>query len=305
MSFKILFLALLSATLWTSHCLAASVANVKGQKVLIALDGDTASEGEEFFLINPETNKKTAIIRIQKVKGSKALAEVIKGRASQGYTLQAKAPTKMSADVPLPSEENSPNSSNSSSSNSGYLRTLKDSYGITGSYIMSSMTADVSYTDVLGTHRTSASMNGSGFGIGGYYDYVFNTNLAGRAFAGIEQYNVSGTAPEAACKGSTACDAKINYLSLYGLLKWYVFDGPYRTWVGGGAGYLLALSKSSSALNESQISTNQVFTLAIGCDIQRNRKNYIPLSLEYNLFPSSSTVKASMIVIKGGWSWNL
>ncbi|MEK2645091.1 hypothetical protein [Bdellovibrio sp. BCCA] len=290
---------------WTSAAYSASVSAVKGQKVLINLEGDATSEGDEFYLLNPANNKKTAIIRIKQVKGSKALGEIVKGRAAQGYALQAKAASKMSADVPA-SETSEEEAAPVSRNDMSYLRVVKDSYGVTGSYIMNSMNADVSYKDGFGiSHKTSTSMSGSGFGVGGFYDYALGQSLIGRGSAAIEQFNVSGNASEAACAGSTSCDAKINYLSLYGLLKWYPIQGKYRGWIGGGMGYMLAVSKSSTALNESQISTNQVFTFAVGTDIQMNRKNYIPISIEYNLFPASDTVKANMIVIKGGWAWNL
>lgn len=304
--YSCLLASALVLTLASSAAHAASVAGVKGQKVLINLEGDSAEVGDEFFLINPANEKRTAIIRIKQVKGGKALAELVRGKAENGYTLRAKAASPMSADYSPTSEE--PNTAKAAATGGdGYLRVLKDSWGVMGGYIMNSMDAEITYTipGIGSRDTTSASMSGSGFGAGGFYDYVLTQSLVGRAYAGIEQFNASGTASSAGCAGSTNCDAKINYLSMYGILKWYPLQDKYRMWAGGGMGYLLALSKSSTALNESQISTNQVFTAAIGLDIQRDRKNYIPVSLEYNLFPSSDTVKASMILIKAGWAWNL
>lgn len=282
---------------------ASTVSAVKGQKVLILLEGGAVEPGDEFFVLNPANKKRTGIIRIKQVKSGKALADLVKGRAMAGYTLQAKAPSAMSADVnPATEEAEAP----VQRSDTSYLRVIKDSYGVIGSYLMNSMDADVSYKDGFGiSHKASVSMSGSGFGAGGFYDYAFSSDFIGHAVATIEQFNVSGSAAEAACGGSTSCDAKINYLSMYGLVKWYALKGKYRGWVGGGLGYMLALSKSSSALNESQISTNQVFTFALGSDIQMSRKNYIPVSLEYNMFPSSSTVKANSIILRAGWAWNL
>ncbi|WP_291516266.1 hypothetical protein [Bdellovibrio sp. ArHS] len=282
---------------------SATISAVKGQKVLINLDGDSVLEGDEFFLINPATGKRSAIIRVKQVKGGKALGEVLRGRPGSGYTLQAKAPSKMSAEVAAneTQDDSAPRPTNTNLS-----RVLKDSYGIVGGYLMNSMDADVSYKDGFGiTQKASVKMSGSGFGVGGFYDYVFSPSLVGRGFAAIEQFNVSGSASSAACSGSTSCDAKINYLSMYGMAKWYPYIGKYRPWLGGGMGYLLAVSKSSTALNESQISTNSVFTFAFGTDVQLSRKNYVPVSLEYNMFPASSTVKASQILLKAGWAWNL
>lgn len=288
--------------LWTSSSLAASVSAVKDSKILINLEDDSTTEGDEFYLINPASGKRAAIIRIKQVKNQKALAELVRGKADIGFTLQAKAPSPMSTDVP--SSANSETQSERKSTS--YLRTLKDSYGVLGGYIMNTMNADVSYKDGFGvTQTTSANMSGSGFTVGGFYDYAFNSDFVGRGLASVDQFNVAGTASAAACTSSTNCDAKINYLSLYALGKWYPLQSKYRAWIGGGMGYLLALSKSSTALNEAQISTNQVFTIALGSDIQMSRKNYIPVSLEYNLFPASSTVKANMIVVKAGWAWNL
>lgn len=265
---------------------SATVTQIKGAKALISLEGEIMSIGEEFFLINPSTGKRSAIVRIIQTKSDKAVAEIIKGNGGTGYTLEAR----------ISSSETEP----------GYVRIMKDSYGVSIGYILSSMDADVTYKDSYGiTRKTAASMSGNGFAVNGFYDYAFSSDFVAHLVAGIEQFNVSGVAADAGCTSSTHCDAKINYLSMYGLLKWYPLQGKYRAWVGAGAGYLLALSKSSTALNESQISTNQVYTAALGTDIQMSRSTYLPISLEYNLFPASTTVKANMIIIKIGWAWNI
>lgn len=290
--------------LMTPSAWSASVSAVKGQKVLINLDGDSANEGEEFFLINPGSNKKTALIRIRQIKGNKALGEIIKGRAAAGYSLQAKGTGPVSTDAGANYNEGA---SYSRSQDSGILRSLKNSYGITGGYLMNTMSANVTALDSgTGIRTTSAAnMSGGGLAVGGFYDYLLSSSFVARGAVGIEQFNVTGDAAAAVCSGSKSCDAKINYLAMYGLVKWYLTQENYRVWLGGGVGYLMALSKSSSALNASQISTNQVFNAAIGMDMQMSRKNYVPISLEYNMFPSSETVKASNIMIKAGWAWNL
>lgn len=288
--------------LLTPSAWSASVSAVKGQKVLINLDGDSANEGDEFFLINPGSNKKTALIRIRQIKGNKAMGEIIKGRAATGYSLQAKAPGSMSAGAGGYGD-----SSYSRAQESGILRNLKNSYGITGGYLMNTMSANVTAVDSgTGIRTTSAAnMSGGGLAVGGFYDYLLSSSFVAHGVVGIEQFNVTGDAAASVCSGSKSCDAKINYLAMYGAVKWYLTQEKYRVWLGGGIGYLMALSKSSSALNASQISTNQVFNLAVGTDMQMSRKNYVPISLEYNLFPSSETVKASNIMIKAGWAWNL
>lgn len=276
----------------TSTIQAATVTQAKGKQVLIDLEGDLAAEGDEFYLINPNTQKKAAIIRIKKTKGEKALGEVLKGTANNGYTLLAKGVGGGAANE-------------SFSAGGGHLKTIKDSYGVLGGYFMNSMNANVSYKNNAGVFKSPTDMSGSGFGIGGFYDYAYSSSIVLRGLAAAEQFSVTGTSAQSACTNSTNCTANITYLSLYGLGKWYLTSEQFRTWLGAGFGYLLAMSKSSSALNESQISTNQVITGAVGFDYQFSRSNYIPVSFEYNNFPASDTVKASSIVLRVGWAWNM
>ena len=303
--------ALTLSFLLIPHAFAASVTTVKGQKVLINLDGADSVAGDEFFLINPESQKKAAIIRIRQVKSGKAIGEIVKGYAKPGFSLQAKGPSKMSMEAPPPEPEDSTAAAptpqyDTPARDTGYLRVIKNSWGVLGSLTMNTMNANISNTDVFGaTTKTAANMKGMGFGAGGFYDYAFTPDMVGHASAMLEQFNSTGTAATAACKGSTNCEVNITYLSLYGLGKYYFTKDKFRMWGGAGMGYLLALSKSSTALNESKISANQVLTLAFGGDYQMSRKNYIPISIEYNYFWPSADVTANQIILKAGWAWNL
>lgn len=290
----------------TSLAHSATVTQVKGKQVLIDMEGDSAAEGDEFFLINPDTEKKVGMVRVKKAKGSKAIALVIKGRAAEGYTLEQNSDEMAEeADTDTDSEVETRSSKKSRGSSSGTLKTLKNSFGIMGGYLMNSMSADVSNNNNGTITKSSASMTGSGFAAGGFFDFVFSPSIAIHTVAAMEQFSAKGTITNTACSGGTDCNADINYLSLYGMAKWYVTQGSFRFWLGGGGGYLLALSKKSTALNESQISSNSVITGAIGGDLQMSKANYIPISLEYNMFPASETVKASQMAIKFGWGWNL
>ncbi|MDG0817450.1 hypothetical protein [Bdellovibrio svalbardensis] len=292
---------------------AASVTQVKNQKVLINLEGDDVLEGDEFFLLNP-AGKKTAIIRVKQVKNGKALADILKGKADVGFTLQAKASSAAgaaavarSAEAEATSEpaikEEAPSKANR---DTGYLRNLKDSYGLLGEYIMNTMNVNVKNTATTPALTDTPVLKGTSFGVGGFYDYIATPDIAIQVAAFLEQIQASGTATIPGCSGgtSTDCNVNITYGSLYGMGKYYLTQNRYRIWAGVGGGFLLALSKSATALNESQIATNQIVTFSVGTDIQMGRKNYIPVSLQYNYFPPSDTVKASSIVIKAGWAWN-
>jgi hypothetical protein len=289
-------LSLLALNSW-----AATVAKVKGTKTLINLEGADAAPGDEFFLLDAASGKKKAVVRIKQVKNGRAVGEVVKGRAAAGYTLQAKGTSRpMSADVADP---DSSRSSSRPTAAGGYLLNPKDSYGVYGEYLMNTM--DATHT-VGGTVKATAKMKDTSFGVGGFYDYAYTNELMARGAVAIEQFAAKGASDVNGDCGGQDCKAEITYLSFYGIGKYNFNIGKYRPWVGAGGGFMIALSKSSNILKEAEITTNQVITLAGGLDIQMSRKNYIPLSLEYSMFfPPADLVKAHMIILKGGWAWNL
>jgi hypothetical protein len=276
--------------------LAAQISAVKNNKVMLALEGESASPGAEFFAINPQ-GKKVAIIRISQVKGDRAVGEIVKGSAKQGYTLQAKS-----------GGATAPTSSAGTEDSSYYDKKLSqkihngNSYGILGGYLMNTMS--ISYVDAIKT-----SMTGTGFGATGFYDYALSPTLVARGMVGLEQYIAKGsntaTAP-ATTDCTTNCNINLTYLSMYGTGRWNFMQGNYKSWIGGGIGYLYPMSKSSTAFpNSSQLQANQIFTVSAGTDIRLNNKTYVPVSVEYGIFPASPTVTASIIYFRAGYAWNL
>lgn len=285
---------------FATSAFAAKVLQVKGARVLIDMEGDEFMNGEEFFLINPITNKKTAIVRIRQTKNGKAIAEIAKGKADVDYTLQAKAPSPTAAPMSAEVAEESPRSSRSK----GFSKTSKNSWGITGELLMISLSTQFTVASAPGQTAT-ADMKGTTFGVGGYYNYMLGQDFSVSASADMQQFDAAGSANFAACNNGTTtdCSVKITYLSFYGMGRWYFLKSQINGWLGGGGGFLLAMSKQTNVLKAEQISTNQVFTLAGGGEYQLGKKNYIPFSFEYHLFPSSSTVKANMMVLKAGYGW--
>src|SRR5262249_25836135 len=107
------------------------------------------------------------------------------------------------------------------------------------------------------------------------------------------------------CSDSTTCDVKAMYLALYGMAKFnYLDNGKMRLWAGLHGGMLNALTKSSSVLNESQIST-QVYGFSLGGDFNIGRANYLTFTFDYGLFPKSDTVDANIMAFRAGYGWIL
>lgn len=290
----VFFILILSNTVF-----AASVTAVKNNKIAINLEGQAASPGTEFFVVNA-SGKKVAIVKITQVKGDKALAEISKGTAQVGYSLQ-----------PRSGGGGKSSSAGATSSDSYYDQKLNsrahtgNSFGIIGGYLLNSMTASFTGGPLGATYPVTASMSGSGFGALGFYDYAISPKFVLRGMGGVEQYNVVGSISTFDCSATADCNVKLMYLSMYGYGRYNVLEGDYKWWVGGGYGYLYAISKASTVLRSEQISANQIFVFSTGLDIRLSPKTYIPVSIEYGMFPNSDSVKASIIYLRAGYAWNL
>jgi hypothetical protein len=275
---------------------AATVTAVKNKRIMISLDGEAASSGTEFFVINA-SGKKVAIVKVTQVKNGKAIAEISKGTAQVGYSLQLKG--------------GGGKSGGSGSADSYYDKKLTNrartgnSMGVVGGYLMNSMTASFIGGVFGSTYKVNADMAGSGFGALGFYDYAFSPRWVFRGMAGLEQYNVSGTITTPDCANTTNCSVSLTYLSMYGYGRYNILNEKTKWWAGLGYGYLYAMSKSATAINVSQVSANQIFMFSTGVDIRLSAKSYIPISLEYGMFPTSDSVSAKIIYLRAGYAWNL
>lgn len=263
--------------------------------VVFSLDGATVTEGQELYVIDAN-NVKKLLVKVKKFNSTQALADITKGNPKNiqiGFQL---IPTRAVASVPADGTQ----TMNTPKKNA--LLKPKNSYGFLASYMMNNMNAKFSYN---GTNQTAA-MTGSAVGALGFYDYSVNRNLTARVMGGMETFQATQNKDTAVCgKGTTTtCDVKISYFSMYGMGKYNLTKDKNKFWIGGGLGYLLATGKSSTVLDTSMISSNQVLTIGAGMDIGLG-KNMIPVALDYSLFPSSSTVSASIISLKFGFGLGL
>ena len=277
----ILSLFLLVCFSFTST-LAATITKIKGTKVLISNEGSDLKINEKYFGVN-SSGKKRTVLRITAVKGQQSVAEAVKGKPEVGLTLLIVKASKKK------SENSNQVSSNQDSSNSKFSH-----MGVLGSYLMNKMAVKFS---INGTEYTTA-MTGTGFGLLGYYDYDMSSQFQLRGLAGIEQFQVAE-----ACSSLAACNANITYFSGYGLGKYNLMKGPTSAWVGAGLGFLYALSKSSTVLDSSLITSTYTITFSGGVDFNMGASHYLPVVLDYSLFPSSASVTASFIALRVGWGW--
>ena len=273
-----------------SETYAARVAKVKGKKVYILTQGDDLQRGQVFYLVN-KSGKRTGIVKIIKVKGKKAFAKLGRGKAKRGYDLVARSRKKRKKGQRL-ARTGSPKSGGPTGSY----------WGVLGGF--SNNSADVQLIKSDGSNGDLVDLSGSGFSLKGFFDYPLLEWFWFRGMAGFEQFNVSGSNDtDNLCGGE--CNAEITYLTgdFWGRIP--LMEGSFRPWVGAGFTILVPMSKSATALDESSITNTSVIGLGAGFDYFLDKSSFIPVTLEYGLYPSSDQVDATAIFLRAGYgmSW--
>jgi hypothetical protein len=275
---------------------AIEVVKIKGKSALIDLKGEPAAIGDMFYALSDD-GKRRGIIKISKVKGDKAIGKIVKGKAEVGMSLELRPSGGGKTAVAAAESEDAP----SSDYPAGEHKKMHWGaiFGITQTTMKAQVNDFTDSTQVFGT----TNMSGMSYSAKGLFDYELFPRIWFRGSSGLEGVDVSGNS---ICgSGNTnACNAQIWYFS-FDFLGRYVFADPgkkFRPWAGAGVEMLFPLSKKATALNTGTITTTSVMIVTGGLDWQLSPKYYIPISLEYGLFPSSSEVKANWIGVRAGFA---
>lgn len=278
---------LLSSFTW-----AAQVTKVSGKKVLIKLEGFSLTVGTNYYLLSSD-GKKKAIVEIKQVKNDLALAEIKKGSAEVGYSVQA-----TSAQAKSTTEDPSDKSTAAKSVWSG---------GVLGGLSMNSFAMTVQSTTNTAL-KADATMKGTSFGIRGFVDYEYSPSITVRGFAGYEPFavkgNALGTGSAKICDAgaSEECTVSFTYLALGGEAHYNFMTGKTRAFVGLGYNFLMAMGKSVNVPNlDTSSSANQMITFIGGADIGLSKGAFIPVTFEYGMFPGSASVVASAMYLRAGY----
>lgn len=282
---------------------AARVNQVKGKKVLIQLEGLNVQAGSELFAINSEQKRK-AVIRISAVKDDRAVGEVVQGNAVDGMLLIVKNSS--------PSPTTPPPSFSDATANDRNLerdilkKKRKQGFGLLAGFAMTqaSLTAKTRVSST--TYEDSLALKGNSFNFKAIYDYQMSQAFTIRGAVGLETINTTATpssGKEAVCSNSSSCTLGLNYLGFEGSAQFNLTNSSsLRYWIGAGYAFLMAMSKSNNISNLEATSTNQVLFASTGADISVGNKGYIPLVVEYGLFPFAG-IQLSGIYLRGGYGW--
>ena len=260
---------------------AAVVKKVKGRNILIEDKEGALVKGEVYYLVNKK-GKKKGLLKIRKIKGQRAIGRMGKGRARPGYTLRLKKRRRYVEKSRF---------------------TLEGStiyWGGLFGYSLDSMEANID----TGSTTQATSMSGSAFSLTGLVDYKFYEQVWFRGQAGLEQFSASSGDTFCGPSSNEGCKAELSYLS-FNFWGRYIFkwsDPKYRPWAGAGLHLMFPMSKSVTALENNSITNTTVWAFGAGVDWFLDRRSYIPLSIEYGLYPSSSEIKAHQITFRVGYA---
>jgi hypothetical protein len=270
----------LSASTW-----AASVTQIKNNKLILQLDGESMSPGTEVYILN-SSGKKIGLVSIKTVKGTRALGEITKGRANVGDQAQIKGAA----------------GSHSDQKSASRSRRSQHTGGVLVGYIMDSMSLTVQHPTVTAT-KEDVTLKGSSFSAKAFYDYKLSSDIVVRGATGLEGFSVTGTTSQAICNNgsSTSCTVESNYLAFEGSAHYNFLTGQNIGWVGLGYSFLVAMTKKNDIPNLSDTSTNQMILVGAGADIGLSGGSFIPVVVEYGIFPGSSNVSANSINIRSGY----
>jgi opacity protein-like surface antigen len=273
---KLHYLLIFSLILVSQFAIAAHIQKVKDKKTLIVLDGMSVSEGDTLFALDSETNKKTAILTVTKVKGDKAIAEITKGKAKVDQEVQIRGAAP--SDMPTSRKDSPPRHSNSTFAVGGLFGIGFDTMKIN-----------------IGAPVESITQTGMGFSLLGAVDFKLNDWFSIRGLAGMEQFNVKGESKNHAI--CTSCETKITYFSGMGWARLHVVES---VWLGAGLGIAQPMSKETNALDTSTIASTTMYAVGGGADVAIGENMYFPVQLEYGMQPPSDSVKTSYYSVRLG-----
>lgn len=297
------FFILIGFLLSFSFAQSATILQAKNGKVLISLDGDTVTVGQNIGFKNAE-GKTVAVATVATVKGARAIAEVKKGQVTGDETIFFAGGAKPKASSES-SEEKFTDETEATSKREVYRLSSTRIAGVltVGMNNMVTKQADANATP----NTEDVTLKGNSFGLTGTMDIPLNWWFAVRATLGYEPFMAEGESRFLSCDGqsSTKCNANINYISGGGYARVNFNNSPFQIWTALGATTKFPMSKSSTALKTDDIKSTFTFAAAFGADWFISNKFFIPVSAEYQMFQNSDTVSANIIQARIGFGMAL
>ena len=133
-------------------------------------------------------------------------------------------------------------------------------------------------------NEETVNMTGTSIGYFGVIDWPTDLFLL-RGSLGYEPVEVKGTAKFNSCssKTSTSCTADINYIAASASIRYdYYRNNRLVTWVAAGSAIKFPLNKNSTSLNKGAIGIANSVLLSTGADYLVTKQYFIPVGFEYH-----------------------
>ncbi len=296
-------LTFLIILIFSHSAFAVKILSIKKDKVLLDLESDNVNIGDKIGLRDLQKKPK-GILQITKIQNGKAIASV-KGEVQKDFSLEIlskkNSPSSSSdqiTDVTVSDHKNTKidkSSLKKENTKKSRKTALSDYYGFTAGYSLNSMT-------VKPSSSSSIKLSGSSFNLSGFYQRSLTTDLGVRIFGSYQTLKASGNSQAPTCSSGYNCSVDISYLGIESLVQ-YTFwkQSKYDIWAGAGLGLLFAISKNSNIIDTSKITTNQAILVSTGLNYKLNSRTFIPLQLDYALYPDNQTTSANQIILRAGY----
>lgn len=304
MNFRhVLSIAVLLGLCSPLSALASTISAVKGTQVVINMDTENYQAGQVVYGMTG--TKRTALIQIQKIKGNKALGTITKGHAAVGSstmlrTASNSGPSKQQASRGKNAQPDNEDSSNHST----IVRNRKKwSGGFLVGYAMQSAKMTIQTTTPPASE--SANFTGSAISLKGFADLDYTSQITLRFAFGLEPLSTKATTSNVLCSDNTnSCKFNYNFIALEGAVHYNLVTTPNRYWVGLGYAYLVDAGHSNNVPNVALSGgSSQMIIVSAGADFTFGR-GFIPVALEYDLFPGGGGVTISSITFRGGYGFS-
>jgi len=293
--FNCLFTFLL---LFSIPALAIEIIQSKDNKVLLDLEDEKLSVGQKIFLLN-SSGKKIALATVLESKDGRAIAIINKGSTHDAKYVDLISPISNTEVLPEELGTEKPSLAK------GLYRLSAVKYSALLNLSMNNMNTKQSDGAQPVSNQEDVSLRGLSIGLTGAIDYPYRDLVILRGTIGYEPYDVTGNSKYLSCSNlsSNVCNASIQYFSTGGYIRFNITKSKYQLWLGIGGTGKFPLSKSTSALRLSDIQYTTTLAVASGIDYFFKNKNFMPISIEYQLFQKSDTVSAGLIMLRGGYGW--
>ncbi len=278
MSFLV-FIGLLFAT---TSAFAAKVkrATKKAAELELGPNEDFVKGDKLSVMVN---GKLVGTLKVRKVSGNKkVITRILSGRAPVGASVTLKGAGSTGGEIAA--EE----------SDSNLIVGALFGYGMDNQSVKASSSS--------GLVTENLSMSGSGFSAKAFADMSIADELGLIARLGAETFNVTGKSKSGICAGSTSCKTEIMYLSADLLVRYNFSPGSINPYAAGGLGIYFPLTKKTNVLDETKIASTTIFFVTLGANI-RLGSMFIPIQVEYGLFPPSNEVSTNFITGRAGLGW--